>query len=193
MGCLLIVGGAFVAVTATFVTFILPSRFASAARVAPAVTGQTAIATEMQKIQSGAVLSQVASNLTLSKRWEEKYKEAELPAHVTESLLKGMLAVEQVRGTDLIEVRVFADTPEEAAEIANEVVEAYRASPLAPGGTAGKPGVAVVDKAQANHRPASPNKALNILGGWLAGGLLATAGVWMVVLAFRRMAAAVGP
>ncbi|MGH8248039.1 MAG: hypothetical protein ACREUU_16575, partial [Gammaproteobacteria bacterium] len=138
--------------------FILPPRFASTARIAPGVTDPTALATEVEKIQSQPILHQVVTNLDLTKLWGEKLKEAELHPGVVSLMLKRDLAVSRSRNTHLIEIRVESDTPEEASVIANRIAEEYRDSAFAPKGPDGKSSVQIIDKAQPNPRPARPNK-----------------------------------
>ncbi len=79
-----------------------------------------------------------------------------------------------------------SDIPEEAAEIANQVVEVYRTSSLAPRGPDGKPRMQILDKAQPNPRPARPNKPLNIAIGLAIGGVLGATGLALIFGSFRK-------
>ena len=45
----------------------------------------------------------------------------------TIALLRGRIDLRPVRGTSLVSIRVYSDTPDEAARIANAIAEAYRA------------------------------------------------------------------
>ena len=136
-----------VAITTTLVTFVLPPKFASTVRIAVekdasdigGISGERAyqgfdpywVQTQFEKIQSKSILDQVVTNLHLTKRWGEKYKESELPPSLAFNLLKRDLTVSQSRNTSLIEIKVESDTPEEAAEIAQKIAEVYRQSRLA--------------------------------------------------------------
>src|SRR5688500_5980502 len=120
-GILLIIAGAGMALTTGLTAFLLPPRYASTARIAPAVTNPVGVATEVEKIQSGAILSQVITNLDLARKWGEKFKEGELRLDVTRALLKRDLIVRQTGNTLLIEVSVEGDDPVEAAAIANGI------------------------------------------------------------------------
>jgi hypothetical protein len=83
-----------------------------------------------------------------------------------------------VRGTSLIQIRVFSDDAPEAATLANAIAQTYsedrtRSSP-----------VEIVDKAVPGLRPVRPNKPLNIFLGVLGGMFLAlAAGAVMAVIA----------
>lgn len=186
-GILLILAGAGVALFLTVVTvFILPSKYASTARMAPGVTDPTAIATEVEKIQSKPILHEVITNLDLARLWGEKFKEGELPLGVAHSLLKQDLSVSRFPNTHLIEIKVESDTPEEAGLIANRIAEVYRDSALAPKGPDGKSSVQLIDIAEFNPRPVRPNKPRAISTGCVVGAVLAIIGVALVVNAIRR-------
>ena len=74
-----------------------------------------------------------------------------------------------MRGTSLIEIRVFSDQPAEAAQVANAIAESYREyrSHILP--------AEIVDKAVPGLRPVRPNKPLNIALGIIGGMFLALA------------------
>lgn len=185
MGILMLVAGLAVPLMSISVLFLLPPRYASTSRIDVGVADPAARGTEMAKLQSSAVLSQVISNLDLSAKWGEKYKEGPLPGAVAEALLRRDLRVQPQRSTTLIEVRVESNTPEEAATIANQITEVYRASALSPRSPDGKPTVQIIDKAQPDFRPARPDKTKAIL---IAGGLgivLCAAGVLLLVASGR--------
>jgi uncharacterized protein involved in exopolysaccharide biosynthesis len=135
-----------VAITTTLVTFILPPTFASTVRISvekdatdiSGLDGQRAsfgfdpywIQTQFEKLTSKMLLHQVITNLDLSRKWGEKYKEGELRLDTTYGLLKRATSVNQSRNTSLIEIRVDSDDPVEAAVIANKIAEIYRDSRL---------------------------------------------------------------
>jgi succinoglycan biosynthesis transport protein ExoP len=133
-----------VVITATIVTWILPEKYSSTARInvqrdvadvsgvqyGP-VAGMSSydpyfIQTEFEVIQSEIILDQVIQNLNLNKVWADKYH-LDAPFKTSESrrILKGMIELRPTRNTSLIEIRVTGDSPEEAAKIANEIATAY--------------------------------------------------------------------
>lgn len=180
-----------VVITTTLVTFILPETFASAARIRidqpmPGPPGETnaallavnsydplLIQTEVEVFQSELVLRPVIVDLDLSVVWGIRFAGGEkLKTTECLELLKQRLDVRPVRGTSLLEVRVYSDAPDETAQLANAIVESYRKS-LAETGRPVR--VEVVDNAHPPIRPARPNKNLNITLG-VAVGLVMGAG-----------------
>ena len=133
-----------VVITATLVTFILPESFSSSARIKverdlPDITGLSQerggmvgydpyfIQTEFELIQSEAILGKVVQNLDLNTLWGKKLNNGvRLTESEAISLLKPRLSLRPVRNTSLIEITVFSDKPEEAANIANEIAVAYK-------------------------------------------------------------------
>jgi capsular polysaccharide biosynthesis protein len=185
-----------VVATSTFVTFILPESYASTARVlvrqqAGEVTrtpGDQAsvstwdpyfLRTQFELIQSETVLGKVINGLDLNQAWGRKYANGSPLKHSeTLALLKSRIDLRPVRGTDLIEIRVFSDQPAEAAQLANATAESYREYRLhiVP--------VEIVDKALPGLKPVRPNKPMNIALGIFGGMLLAlTAGAAMACIA----------
>lgn len=88
-------------------------------------TGETRSHTEIQTqfsiIKSKQTLYSVVEELQLVKRWED----VKSPADAYNKVLK-MLDLEEVKGTDLIDINVYHTDPIEAAELANAIAEAYR-------------------------------------------------------------------
>jgi polysaccharide biosynthesis transport protein len=133
-----------VVITATLVTFILPERYSSTARIKverdqsdiTPVMGERAamggydpyfIQTEFELIQSEVILSNVIAGLDLNSEWGKKYADGKrLRTSETIVLLKGRMDLRPVRNTSLIEIRVSSETPDEAAKIANAAAEAYK-------------------------------------------------------------------
>jgi polysaccharide biosynthesis transport protein len=131
-----------VAITVTLVTFVLPPKYASTVKIsidkdATDVSGIGEIRavggydpywmqTEYEKIQSKTVLYPVLTELSLAKKWGEKFKEGELPLNYAYLHLKRNLTVNQSRNTSLIEITAESDDYDEAALIANKVAEAYK-------------------------------------------------------------------
>jgi polysaccharide biosynthesis transport protein len=132
-----------VVITATLVTFILPESFSSFARIKierdqPDITGFAErgmnpsydpffIQTEFELIQSERILGKVVDELDLNKDWGKKYAGGDrLKTAESIALLKGKLDLRPVRNTSLIEIRVFSERPQEAADIANKIAEVYK-------------------------------------------------------------------
>jgi capsular exopolysaccharide synthesis family protein len=133
-----------VVITATLVTFILPESFSSFARIKierdqPDITGLQSpqvgsmydpyfIQTEFEVIQSEVVLGKVIEDLNLNREWGKKYNGGEvLKTTETMRILKGRMDLRPVRNTSLIEIRVYSEKPDEAAQLANKIAEVYQA------------------------------------------------------------------
>jgi len=131
-----------VVITATLVTFILPESFSSIARIrverdqsdiSPLLSQQMVsyydpyfIQTEFEVIQSQVILSNVITELNLNKEWGKKYGQT-LKTDETMEMLKRQMDLRPVRNTSIIEIRVYDESPEQAAKIANKVAETYQA------------------------------------------------------------------
>lgn len=135
-----------VVITATLVTFILPESFSSHARIKVerdksdieelASGGMTArynpydpyfIQTEFEIISSEIILSKVVEVLNLNDVWGKKfYDGTKLKTTETIDLLRRRLDLRPVRNTTLIDIRVFSESAQEAANLANEIARAYK-------------------------------------------------------------------
>jgi capsular polysaccharide biosynthesis protein len=173
--------------TCTLITFLLPESYASTARVraeqaASEVTRMPGmptpvgaydpyfLKTQFEVIQSEAVLGKVITSLDLNQAWGKKYTGGSpLKTPETLALLQARMDLRPVRGTSLIEIRVFSDQPAEAAQLANTIADSYRdyRSHIVK--------VEIVDTAVPGLRPVRPNKPMNITLGILGGILLALA------------------
>src|SRR5438105_3888169 len=133
-----------VVITATLVTFILPESFSSQARIrverdvsdiSPLAERPMAgtydpyfIQTEFEVIQSEIILDKVIADLGLNERWGKKYAGGErLKVTETRGMLKGRMDLRPVRNTELIEIRVFSENPNKAAELAQAIADQYQA------------------------------------------------------------------
>lgn len=169
-----------VVTTSILVTFIMPESYASTARIKPGWSvNDRAGQAEFEAIESEAVLRKVIEDLDLNKAWGKKYaKGGRFKTSETIALLKARIDLRPVRGTSLIQIRVFSEDAPEAATLANAIAQTYsedrtRSSP-----------VEIVDKAVPGLRPVRPNKPLNIFLGVLGGMFLAlAAGAVMAVIA----------
>ncbi len=156
-----------VVITTTTVTFFLPESYMSTVRIAvdkdvsdvssisgaPNYSGYDPyfILTEFEKIKSKAVLYQVIDNLKLNERWGRSLNAGQ-PLKTSETftrLRNSQLEVVQSRNTSLIEIKVYSEDKNEAAEIANEIARVYRETRLA-------------------QRSEMSEKGINVLKGQLA-------------------------
>jgi capsular exopolysaccharide synthesis family protein len=133
-----------VVITATLVTFILPESYSSMARI-KVERDQTDVTAMSERLQSGGydpyfiqtefevigsqrVLGKVVKDLDLRTEWGKKYGSGNpLGEAETITILKGRMDLRPVRNTSFIEIRVYADKPEDAQKLAQAIAEAYRA------------------------------------------------------------------
>ncbi len=135
-----------VVITATVVTFILPETFVGSARVNVQREGTDVaglngsmqgfggidpyfIQTEFEVMQSQLILGKVLDNpkLNLMEKWATKFHGGEpLTRPEAISLLKNFIQLNPVRNTSLIEIRFYSDKPDEAADLANALADAYK-------------------------------------------------------------------
>src|SRR5258708_14220680 len=132
-----------VVITATLVTFVLPESFASTARIkierdqsdikglmdgglGAGMYDPYFIQTEFEVIESELILKKVVDGMDLNHKWGLKYGGGE-PLKTTETmtLLKQRMDLRLVRNTSLIEIRVFSESKDEAADLANAIAESY--------------------------------------------------------------------
>ena len=139
--------------------------------------------TECEVMQSEAILGSVIKELNLDQEWGRHYGSGQaLNAAETMTLLKSRMTVRPLRTTSLISISIYADQPEEAARIANEIVKAYKDRD-----NLGPFQVEVVDQAMPATSPIRPNKPLNLALGALFGLVLgAGAGAARVALHARK-------
>jgi len=132
-----------VVITATLVTLILPERYASTARIRverdqtdiTSLTEPNAvrmydpyfIQTEFELIRSEVILGRVIKDLDLNNEWGRRYNAGQ-PLKTTETmaLLKANMDLSPVRNTEVIEIKVLDEKPDEAARLANAIASAYK-------------------------------------------------------------------
>lgn len=133
-----------VVITATIVTFILPESYSSKARIkvqrdtTDIPTGMSAqpytagtydpyfIQTEFEVIQSERILDPVVELLDLNTRWAKKFHmEGKLKTIESRRILKSQIELRPERNTSVIDITVYSDNKDEAAEIANAVAQVY--------------------------------------------------------------------
>jgi uncharacterized protein involved in exopolysaccharide biosynthesis len=85
------------------------------------------IQTEFQVIESEIILKPVVEKLILNTEWGKKYS-AGTPFKTSESihLLKSRMDLRPVANTSLVDIGVYSEDREEAAQIANTIAETYR-------------------------------------------------------------------
>lgn len=125
--------------TAAVITYVMPKKFESEAtfEIKPRTPGLAVLGanntelsgarsmtpqffgTEFEIIKSRNCLEKVVENLNLQQRWSVD-KETAL------AILKGIVNTQNIRGTDLISIRVRHTSKEDARDIAEEVARAYK-------------------------------------------------------------------
>lgn len=123
--------------TASVITYVMPKKYESYAtievkpreRTIEAITGQMRtngqsmtpqfFGTEFEKIKSRNSLARVIDSLDLVNKWGMD-REAVL------RILKGIVNTQNIRGTDLISIRVRHTSKEDARDITAEVARAYK-------------------------------------------------------------------
>jgi len=183
---ILLLGACLVPPGVIALTLILPSTWASTARLMPQATHPAAIATEIERIQSRIVLDEVITNLNLTRKWGEKFKEEKpLPTELTYQLLRRSVRVLQLRNS-LIAITVSGDDKDEAALIANRIAEVYRNTALAETNSTIARVAQIIDLAVPGLRPVRPNKPLNIGLACGFGVILASCGVVLVSISNKQ-------
>jgi len=148
------------------ITFTLPESYTSVARVRASTDER------VENFQSTEVLMAVIDRLDLRKEYAKRYGESEpLSAERTMELLRRVLQVRRIRGTELAEIRVEDHDRDEAAHLANSiarigVTNSVSASSRIQGGSE------IVDLALPSPKPSRPNKLLNLCLGALVGSFL---------------------
>lgn len=84
------------------------------------------IQTEFEAIKSEAVLGKVVNGLKLDEAWAEKRGGESLTKEEAIAMLRQQIDLRPARDSGLVEIHAKSDKPEEAAQIANAVAEAYR-------------------------------------------------------------------
>jgi len=152
-----------IAITATVVTFILPESYSSTARIEinpdsgdiSSMGGMPAssylpydayfIQTEFEIMQSEKVLGRVIEALDLNDVWGKKLNGGvPLKTEDTMQLLKQRMNLSPERNTKLIDITVYSDDKNDAAQLANGIAQAYQEYRLALRSTNTMNGIAVL-------------------------------------------------
>jgi capsular exopolysaccharide synthesis family protein len=131
-----------VVITATLVTYILPPTYSSSAQIKVEQDGTDIpsfdqmsqrgyspyfIQTEFKVLQSQLILEPVIKDLHLNEEWGKKYNNGQpLKTSETIELLRHAINLTPVRNSSIIEIEVFSDKPDEAADIANDIAKFYQ-------------------------------------------------------------------
>jgi capsular polysaccharide biosynthesis protein len=176
--------------TTVAVTFILPETYASISRIKAEsdnpLDDPQFLQTTFEIIQSQTVLDPVIDKLHLNAMWGKKYKGGEpLEATNTLKLLKARISLTPERNTKIIDITVYSEDKNEAAQIANAIVQSYQDYRTASrikfqpekldARIPVNPTVEIVDTAKPGHDPVRPNKPLNIVWGIAIGTLVGLA------------------
>jgi capsular polysaccharide biosynthesis protein len=204
-----IFGGVFLfaLLASVIITFMSPEMFRSSTRVlvkyvlsedtaaAMRLPDHSIIQVQVAAIQSHATLNKVSQALNLPTVWGKKYNGGQpMTESAVESMLRSRLEIVPIRGSDIIEISAYSESPEEAAQLANKVAEAYRqtrAGTERQNNTAPHASIAssvvIIGQAVPDSTPVRPNKPLNmvlgvmfgivmgLLGGVIGAGLIAAA------------------
>ncbi|MFM2171024.1 MAG: hypothetical protein RI957_1253 [Verrucomicrobiota bacterium] len=112
--------------TAAVITYLMPKKFVSNAiiqvrpftQMGQSITPQFFV-TESEVIKSNLTLKPVVQKLELLEKWMT-------PEDQAISILQSTLRLQHIRGTDLIEINVLHQDPEQARDIAMEVYRSYK-------------------------------------------------------------------
>lgn len=125
--------------TAAVITYVMPKKYESEAtiEVKPRMAGMMVLGanyseasgargmtpqffgTEFEKIKSRNSLEKVVENLELTNRWN-------VDKEIALGILKGIVNTQNIRGTDLISIRVRHTNKLDAKDIAQEVANSYK-------------------------------------------------------------------
>jgi len=89
----------------------------------PAVNDPKFTQTQFQIIMRKGVLYPVIDRLDLQRKWGSNSEP--LPKEVADKRLLGMLSLQEVRNTNLIQIDVYSTDPQEAALLANTIADVY--------------------------------------------------------------------
>ena len=113
-------------ITACVITYVMPKKYESTLsyqvrplpRLPQTITPQF-FATEFEVIKATMTLKPVVQRLDLAKKWNMTEEEAI-------AALRGIVSSQNIRGTDLVEIKVKHTNPEQARDIAKEVFLSYK-------------------------------------------------------------------
>jgi capsular polysaccharide biosynthesis protein len=107
---------------AAVISYLMPKKYESFAVIEIyELTAPAHIPTEIEKLTNANVLSNATDRLDLATRWGTDRQ-------TSIDLLRDSLAIEQIRGTDLIRIRARHHNREDARDIAFAVVQSYQST-----------------------------------------------------------------
>jgi capsular polysaccharide biosynthesis protein len=131
-------------------------------------------------MESPDVLLSVIKDLGLDKAWAKRVYAAdsdELPDVDALTHMRNILKIDLIRGTNIIKITASSDTPKEAADIANAIVDQYKTirdgeenQRLGQGLT--ESSVRVLTRAEIPEVPTKPNRRFNFIVTILAACFL---------------------
>ena len=128
---------------------------------------------EANLLTSLPVLKKTASQLNLSKRWGNKFNNGKpLSDDRVAELLRQMIQVELPLRTPVLHLYCFSDSPSEAVEIANTLVQIYKTESLLDSNDRIlrlDPQITILQSATIPKHPFRPNRPLNIFIGVMVG------------------------
>jgi len=123
------------------------------------------LANEIQRMKSPEVLEHVARSLSLRNRQKSETEAGKAGI----GWLSRAIQITELSDGGLVQVQAYSDSPKEAAEIANQIVESYRT-------LSSDVRTVILERAIPDKNPRRPNRLLNIFvgagGGLLLGGIL---------------------
>ena len=155
----------------TISAFSLPKSYLSIADVKVEVSGADAnlelMHSEAQTILSSNVLNNVIAGLNLNEKWGRRYFNGEkLKSSESLQILANRIKATPVKNSPVISIMSYSDSPEEAADIANALAEAYKLCHVEDQTTTQTNAssksvslivsVQLIKRAQPNHRPCKP-------------------------------------
>jgi capsular exopolysaccharide synthesis family protein len=130
------------AIIATAVTFMLPVAYSSTSQVVvkpdetdiSGMNGQQGgssydpyfLTTELEILKGPIVLDKVIDALNLNAVWGAKYGVGTFKTSETEVFLQGMMNLNPIRNTTLVDITVYSSDNKEASNLANAIANAYR-------------------------------------------------------------------
>ncbi len=165
----LIVGPVVGAALGVLAIYVMPKKYESNATIMARMEAHDSIvlSTESDIIRAPETLDQVVADLELDQRWAVSAEDARLR-------LASMIEVQNIRGTDMIEIRTRTSNQEEAADITNSVTAAYLSRRKEFSDLNGEtvPNLSVISDASNPAASVSPNATLVLLIGIAAGLIL---------------------
>lgn len=184
-GILLTLGGLYVLFKFLILAVLVPTQYASRARIVPPKSAFTTIAREMVIIKTPQVLSNVVQELRLGERLAKRfYQDSPMSDDMAMVILEHVITVKEDEPARLIEIHVLEEDNMLGASIANSVANAYcnhvRSRPAGTNDQA-----SILEMARPSLHPANSTK-LPILAGFGIGIPMALAGVAIVISTLKR-------